>query len=218
MPLRLVVYDATDTAPVAIPRITRGVDGSAEGTGGLTRFWRLGAGLHRGSGRADAALGARSWTEALAWAVAQSDAAGAPIAELQLWGHGGWGYMAMGSERLDAQTSRGALGTEVDALARVLAPGALVWLRCCSAFGTRAGQDFAVSLADTLGARVAGHSYIIGIWQSGTHSVAPGSAAEWDPLEGVERDAHGKTLGAAVSSARAPRTLHCFRPGLPAGW
>jgi hypothetical protein len=218
MPLRLVVYDATDTAPVAIPRITRGVDGSAEGTGGLTRFWRLGAGLHRGIGRAGAAFGARTWTEALTWAAQRAEAAGEPIAELQLWGHGGWGYMAMGSERLSVATSRGALSAEVGALARALAPGALVWLRCCSAFGTRAGHELAVTLADTLGARVAGHSYIIGIWQSGTHSVSPGAAPDWDVLEGVERDAQGAPLGAAVSSARAPRTLHCFRPGLPAGW
>ncbi len=218
MPLRLVVYDATDTAPVAIPRITRGADGSAEGTGGLTRFWRLGAGLHRGVGRASATLGARTWKEALRWAVARADAAGEPIVELQLWGHGGWGYMAMGDGRLDAETSRGTLGPEVDAFAAALAPGALVWLRCCSAFGTRAGQDFAAQLASTLGARVAGHSYIIGIWQSGTHSVAPGASADWDALEGVERDARGAPLGAAVSTARAPRTLHCFRPGLPRGW
>ena len=126
--------------------------------------------------------------------------------------------MAMGDGRLDALTMAGALAPELGALGRALAPGALVWLRCCSAFGTRAGQDFGAKLADTLGARVAGHTYIIGIWQSGTHSVSPGATADWDHLEGVERDGRGAPLGAAMSTGRAPRTLHCLRPGLPAGW
>src|SRR5512140_1257584 len=128
MPLRLVVYDATDTAPVAIPRITRGVDGSAEGPGGLTRFWRMGAALHRGIWRADAATGARTWKEALAWAAARAEGAGQPIDELQIWGHGGWGYMALGETRLDVGTLRAELAPEIGALTRALAPGALVWL------------------------------------------------------------------------------------------
>ena len=216
--LRLIIYDATDTAPVAVPRIVRRPDGAAEGTGGLTRFWRMGAGLHRGIGRASAALGAGSWREALTWAADTATREGTQVSELQLWGHGGWGYMGMGDERLDLTTAAGPLEAETAALARVLAPGALVWFRCCSAFGTADGQTFAAGMAERLRARVAGHSYIIGIWQSGTHSVAPGEAATWDPDEGVLHGAGGAAIGADVSSMNAPRTLHCFRPGLPAGW
>ena len=216
--LRLVIYDATDTAPVAVPRITRRADGAAEGTGGLTRFWRMGAGLHRGIGRASASLGARSWREALRWTADVAAREDEKVHELQLWGHGGWGYMGMGDERLDVATASGDLDGEMTGLARVLAPGALVWFRCCSAFGTAAGQRFATAIAERLGARVAGHTYIIGLWQSGTRSVAPGESAAWDPDEGVLRGADGSPLGADVSSMRAPRTLHCLRPGLPAGW
>ena len=136
-PLRLVVYDRTDTAPLAVPRIERDADGAARGTGGLSRWWRLGAAGHRMAGRASASLGAGSWSEALRWAAAQADARGAPIGELQAWGPrlGLDGGDRQSADRTVASPG-GALGDEVDALARVLAPGALVWLRsACSAFG-----------------------------------------------------------------------------------
>jgi hypothetical protein len=126
--------------------------------------------------------------------------------------------MGLGGERLDVETAAGALARSIERLARALAPGALVWFRCCSAFGTRLGQTFAGEIAARLGARVAGHTHIIGVWQSGTHSVGPGETPAWDANEGVERDANGVPLGAAVSSALAPRTIHCLRPGLPQGW
>lgn len=215
--IRLVVYDRTDTAPLAIPRVERDADGAAHGTGGLTRWWRIGAGLHHGVGRAAGTLGAASWDEALAWAASEAETRGARIAELQAWGHGGWGYMAMGATRLDAGTvgPGGALASRIDALARVLAPGALVWLRCCSAFGNERGRSFARTLSARLGARVAGHTYIIGVWQSGTRSLAPGEDPGWPEGEGIEP---ARTPHAKLSTPSEPRTLTCFRPGLPPGW
>ena len=215
--LRLVVYDRTDTGPLAIPRVERDADGAAHGTGGLTRWWRLGALLHRGALRSSGSLGASTWDEALAWAVAQAETRGAPIAELQAWGHGGWGYMGMGTTRLDVGTVApgGALAARIEALSHVLAPGALVWLRCCSAFGNERGRVFAERLADRVGARVAGHTYVIGVWQSGTHSLAPGEHPRWPSGEGIEP---GATPRALISTPSAPRTLTCLRPGLPAGW
>jgi hypothetical protein len=217
--LRLVVYDRTDTAPVAVPRIARDPDGTARGTGGLSRWWRLGAAGHRIRGRARATTGASSWKEALGWAVAQAEARGAPIDELQAWGHGGWGYMGMGTSRLNSQALTGGLRAEVDALAEVLAPGALVWLRCCSAFGHH-GRHFAERLAERLRARVAGHTYIIGIWQSGTHSLAPGETPSWPAEEGVELSTGTPQTprGARVSAPAEPRTVSFLRGGLPSGW
>jgi hypothetical protein len=215
-PLRLVVYDRTDTGPLAIPRIERDADGAAHGTGGLTRWWRIGAGLHRAA-RASGTLGASRWDEALAWAIAEAQGKGQRIAELQAWGHGGWGYMGMGKTRLDVAAIEpgGELSALVDAFAEVLAPGALVWLRCCSAFGHPRGRELAERLAMRTRARVAGHTYVIGVWQSGTHSVGPGERATWPVEEGVEP---GVVPRALVSSPGAPRTVTCLRPGLPAGW
>jgi len=225
MTLRLVVYDETDTGPIAVPRIERAPDGTARGTGGLTRYWRAGGLLHRGVGRAAGAFGATAWSEAIAWAVDRAERRGEPIAELQAWGHGGWGFMQMGRangaaplHRLDrAALARGsALAPSLDRLRDALAPGALVWLRCCSAFGTQAGRDFAAALADRLERRVAGHTFIIGAWQSGTSSLEPGTAPTWSAEEGVDM-AGGAPRGARVSTYDAPRTVTFLTLGLPSG-
>lgn len=218
-PLKLIVFDATDIGPLAIPRIERNTDGTARGTGGLTRFWRMGAALHRMASRADRTLGATSWREALRWAAGVSQETGRPIGELQAWGHGGWGYMGINGERLDESACSPAsspLAGELDALRDSFAPGALVWLRCCSAFGASAGQRFARALADRLGARAAGHTYIIGAWQSGTHSLAPGGRPSWSDREGIEARPSGPI--AQVSTPFAPSTVTCLHLGLPPGF
>ncbi len=218
-PLRLVVWDATDVAPLRVPRVIRRDDGTAEGTGGLSRWWRLGAGLHRALYRAGATAPASSWEEALRFAIAASERADAPIAELQAWGHGGFGFMRMGESRLDREALGRAskLAPLLDALRARLAKDALVWLRCCSALGAEAGRTFAPELAARLGARVAGHTSIIGEWLSGTHSVAPAESPRWSPEEGTERTREGAVV-ARVSSAGAPNTIFMLRRGLPRGW
>jgi hypothetical protein len=218
----LVVYDATDVrkpgAPI-VPRVVRREDGTAEGTGGLTVFWRLGAVMHLYGLHADGTLGATSWTEALRWAVAFARTRNAKLAELQCWGHGGFGFMRMGATRWDRESlaSKSGLAPEIDALRDVLTDDALVWLRCCSAFGAPAGRSFAPALADRLRARVAGHTFVIGVWQSGTHSLRPGERATWDEGEGIERTRAGAILP-RNSTMTSPRTLACLRMALPRGW
>jgi hypothetical protein len=217
-PLRLVVFDATDTRPVAVPRVERGTDGTARGTGGLTRFWKAGALIHRVVRYASATHGVTTWKEAFEWAVRESQVRGAPIAELQAWGHGGWGYMGMGSTRLDAEALKSAeLAPSIDALSKAMDRSGLVWLRCCSAFGGE-GREFAPRLAERLGVRVAGHTFIIGVLQSGTHSLMPDERAGWSTAEGIERDPRSGLNCARLSSPGAPNTLSCFRLGLPRGW
>ena len=127
--------------------------------------------------------------------------------------------MGMGSDRLDEASLEvgGSLAPSIDSLAQVLAPDALVWLRCCSTFGSARGQSFAQRLSERLGARVCGHTYIIGGWQSGTRSLAPGERPTWDEGEGVETASDGGRR-AMESFADAPRTIHCLRRGLPSGW
>lgn len=216
-PLRLVVYDTTDRG-VGRRSASDGTDGRSGERLGLAPVWWLGASLHRGLARVDGAFGARSWDEALRWAVATADRKGRPIGELQAWGHGGWGGMRMGATHLEEHAlGRDApLAGAIDALiARLAGREALVWLRCCSAFG-RDGRAFAATLADRLGCRVAGHTFVIGFFQSGLHTLAPGSVADWDEDEGVVR--RGKRRAAAVSSPFAPRTITALRLGVPAGY
>jgi hypothetical protein len=222
-PLRLVVYDRTDTRPV-LPWLRSRVatsanpDGTSSGSPGLSPAWWAGTWLHRLAGAADAALGATRWDEALAWAVRVAKERGRPIGSLQAWGHGGWGFMLLGATSLSmgSLAPEHELGTLVDDLRDVLAgPDALVWLRCCSAFGSKAGVSFARAMSRRLGCRVAGHTYIIGLLQSGTHSVRPGGEPAWGPTEGVVLDAAGNALRAKWSGPFEPATISCLRFGLP---
>lgn len=219
-PLRLVVFDATDTPRAALERQkakAASPDGRAMGSPGLSPIWRAGTLLHRLTWAADASLGATSWPEALDWAAATSRERGRPIASLQVWGHGGWGSMAIGPTALDSAALRPghALAAPLDALKGALeGPESLLWLRCCSAFGHSTGQRFAEALAQRLGCRVAGHTHIIGFFQSGTHSLRPGQKASWDAGEGVKK-AGGQAVSALTSTPGAPNTVSCLALGLP---
>ena len=106
----------------------------------------------------------------------------------------------------------------VDGLrAQLAGPEALVWLRCCSAFGATAGRRFAGAAARRLRCRVAGHTYLIGAFQSGTHAVRSGEEPAWDPAEGVTSDAEGRATRAKGSGPFEPATISCLRLGLPEG-
>jgi hypothetical protein len=219
-PLKLVVFDATDTPRAARERRRASgavADGRAMGSPGLSPIWRAGTLLHRLSFAADASLGATSWPGALEWAAAKSRELGRPIGSLQVWGHGGWGSMAIGATDLDRAALRPghALGAALDAFKAALAgPESILWLRCCSAFGHSTGQQFAEALAVRLGCRVAGHTYIIGVFQSGTHSLRPGEKAAWDADEGVKKSG-GRAVAALTSAPDAPNTVSCLALGLP---
>ena len=182
--MRVVVYDRTDR---------------------LAAAWAPGALLYRAAKGVDASRGVSSWDEAIAWLAARP----APIDELQYWGHGTWGRILVDRAPLDAASLH-----RLAPLRGVLAPGALVWLRTCEAFGTAAGHDFARRLADTLGARVAGHTYVIGFYQSGLHALSPGQQPDWSVDEGV---VPGEQT-ARRSARREPRTVTCLHGRIPAGW
>ncbi len=220
-PLRLVAYDPTDDRPVTRwlgERLSGGADGTSSGGPGLSPAWYAGTLLHRLTGAADATLGARTWTEALAWATRTAEERGRPVGSLQVWGHGGWGFMRLGDTRLDEGSLRPehALAPLLDAFrAHLAGPEAALWLRCCSAFGAAAGRRFAVAASRRLQCRVAGHTYIIGPFQSGTHSVRPGQEPAWDPSEGVTCDAGGVAVSPKWSGPFEPATVSCLRLGLP---
>src|SRR5204862_4178123 len=99
-----------------------------------------------------------------------------------------------------------------------LAPDALVWFRSCEVFGARAGHDFAQHLADFLGARVAGHTYIIGYHQSGLHGLAPGMRPDWSPEEGLLEGTADEPRRARWSKPWAPHTITALAGRIPTKW
>ena len=197
--MRLLVYDRTCV-----------IRGRA-----LSTPWAIGARLYRGLGRIDATRGVASWAEALAW-LATHDR----VDEIQYWGHGRWGRAMVGDDVLDARvldTSHGLHAALREVRAR-LAPDALLWFRTCETFGATRGIAFAEALADFLGARVAGHTHVIGVHQSGLHGLAPGARAGWSPAEGLAEGTPADPKRAQPSGRRAPNTITCFDGAVPAEW
>lgn len=201
--LRLMVYDRTCRG-AGWPRI------------GLSHAWRAGASLYSGLGRLDRWRGVSSWQEALAWLVSVDEPR--PVGEVQFWGHGKWGLARVGDEPLDRSCLDAGhlLGSRLAALRRRLVPGALWWFRTCETLGAAAGQDFARALSDVLGATVAGHTFVIGFYQSGLHRLRPGETPGWSPAEGLRRGTPVAPEEALSSSPLAPNTITCLRGSIPA--
>lgn len=202
-PLRLMIYDQT----------CRGQDGRIP----LSYAWQAGDGLYRGLGRLDAAKGASSWPEALEWLASYKD--DRPIAEVQFWGHGRWGCALIDGKPLDARAlaPQSPLHARLEAV-RARMDGGLWWFRTCETLGAIPGQTFAQRWTDFFGGRVAGHTYVIGVWQSGLHSLAAGQKPDWSPSEGLSAgtpEAPKRALGAAPWR---PRTISFLRGTIPDGW
>lgn len=184
----------------------------------LRRAWSVGARLYAALGRVDAHRGARSWIEALTWLTTVSPHE--PIDELQFWGHGRWGLAKIDREELSARSflREHPHRPLLDALGARLAPRALVWFRTCETLGANAGLAFAKTCSEELGARVAGHTFVIGAWQSGLHGLLPGAAPQWDPEEGLRRGTSQSPIEAHTSSAWAPHTIHFMNGRVPEDW
>lgn len=205
--LRLLVFDRTCTGKGLRP--------------GLSHAWAAGRHLYRGLGRVDAARGVASWAEALDWLG--SIEPGAPIAEVQYWGHGRWGRALVADDVLDAAALAPGhpLHRGLSGLRERLLRGrdGLLWFRTCETFGLPRGKRFARALADFLGCRVAGHTYVIGAVQSGLHSLLPGEDPSWPDDEGVVEDHRGPPESAAGRWSRfgEPNTITCFQGRIPDG-
>ena len=202
--LRLLVYDATDKP----------------GERGLRTAWRTGARVYRALGRVDAYFPAQSWAAALSWLATFRDEE--PIAEVQFWGHGKWGAALIADDVFSRATlgQGGATAAALVAIQKRMLPrdGSLVWFRTCETLGAQRGHDFAMQLSETLGARVAGHTYVIAALQSGLHGLKPGARPSWSTTEGLKRGTAEAPEEALWSSAKAPNTVHFMTSEVPDEW
>ena len=206
-PLRLMVFDSTCRGRHGLP--------------GLSHAWGAGQHLYRWLRRFDAARGVTSWGEALAWLGSYGAEAGSEIAEIQFWGHGRWGQARVGDEVLDSAALREGHRHRA-ALERVRARMArgsagLWWFRTCETFGGREGQAFARQWSGFFDCRVAGHTYVIGWWQSGLHSLLPGQTPSWSMDEGLPTGTTAPAM-ALPSRPRAPNTITCLHGKVPEGY
>lgn len=204
-PLRLLVFDATCRGTGVLP--------------GLSHAWSAGSLLYRGLSRLDRARGVADFAEALSW-LAEVEP-GRSIGEIQLWGHGKWGELRLGAERLDLEAfarRHPHHASLAKVRARLAGPEALVWLRTCETFGAAAGLRFAGALTDFFGCRAAGHTYVIGAWQSGLHRLEPGHAPDWSATEGLCEGTASVPVRALASSPVAPNTITFLDGAIPDGF
>jgi hypothetical protein len=203
-PVRLMVFDATCVGRPARP--------------GLSDAWYAGGMLYRALGRFDHARGVRSWSEALTW-LSEVDP-DRPIAEIQYWGHGNWGRVLVDGERLDASAVE-AGHAHRPALERIRArmrPEAQWWFRTCEAFGGDAGHRFARAWTRFFERPAAGHTFIIGYWQSGLHRLGVGERPSWPAEEGLAEGSAADPVRARWSKPWLPHTISCLRGRIPVGW
>jgi hypothetical protein len=202
MGLRLLIFDRTDRR-WGVPR--------------LSAAWRAGASLYRGLGWVDAWRPVSRWSEALDWLVGHGDE---PIDEIQFWGHGNWGCVKIDGVRLDAAALKPGSPhhARLCAIRERMSPGALWWFRTCETFGAEVGHDFARRWTDFFGRRAAGHTYVIGSWQSGLHSLEPGDRPAWPADEGIAAGSAAEPAKAKGSRPWAPNTISFFRSSIPEGY
>ncbi len=201
-PLRLMIYDDTCRGRPGLP--------------GLTHSWIVGGKFYNVLGRLDAWKGCRSWEEALDWLATFEPER--PIAEVQFWGHGKWGRAMIDRQRLDItdlSPASALFHPLLNVRARMTGPDALWWFRTCETFGAKVGHEFARAWTDTLECRAAGHTYIIGPWQSGLHALKPGDEIDWSVDEGLVEGTPDSPKKALWSTARAPNTISCLRGDVP---
>lgn len=209
--LRLMIYDATEK------RWGRFIN--------LSLIWRIGGWLYRLLGRLDRHHGATSWADALVWLGTVEPAW--PIAEIQYWGHGRWGRVLIRDESLDigCLDPQHPLHPHLDRIRNRLVANdptegepARWWFRTCETFGAECGQAFAMAWADFFNCRVAGHTHVIGFYQSGLHSLRPGARPGWSADEGIIEGDADNPQRAAGSRRGMPNRITCFGGRVPDGW
>lgn len=214
-PLRVMVYDKTcTTTPLQVfrgkPRRLRV---------GLSHSWVLGGWLYGRLGRLDRCAGFSDWASALAW-LGEIERERS-IGEIQFWGHGRWGQLLIDGQPLErsavepGHTHHKALSAVRE---RLSGADALWWFRTCETFGAERGHDFARAWTDFMGCRAAGHTYVIGPWQSGLHALEPGAVPHWSTQEGLEQGRPDAPVKAQTSGPRQPNTIHCLQGRVPHGW
>ncbi|NVB43067.1 hypothetical protein G6O69_34915 [Pseudenhygromyxa sp. WMMC2535] len=186
---------------------------------GLSHSWAVGGALYSSLGRLDDWRGFDDWGSALRWLADYPDPR--PIAEVQFWGHGKWGCARVDAERLDLGSlrARHAHHGPLAAIRDRMAPSqSQWWFRTCETFGAAPGQRFAREFVGFMGCRAAGHTYIIGPWQSGLHTLAPGEAPRWSEDEGLVEGTPEEPRLARWSARGEPNTVSFLTGKIPAGF
>jgi hypothetical protein len=216
-----MVYDQTCTRDFPKPRRAGKLLEGAPWPG-LSHSWWVGGVLYSALGRLDDWHGFSNWGAALAWlAEHRGDE---DIAEIQFWGHGKWGSARIDQEALDisvldpSHEHHDKLLAIRERLRRHDGQRPLWWFRTCETFGAQCGHEFARAWAEFFDCRAAGHTYVIGPYQSGLHTIEPGELPRWSVNEGIIEGTAEQPRRARWSTRGEPNTITCLHGTIPAGY
>lgn len=167
----------------------------------LMASWAVGCWLQKLFGLVDDFHGASSWEDALTWL----DTRPGKLTSVQYWGHGSPGGVWLADEPMPFHRLVATLQTKLD-------PRSIVWFRTCSTFQGDVGWAYSKGLADGLGCVVAGHTRIIGLWQSGLHTRRLGQPPSWPMNEGES------TFPLAHLLPMGNNCIFCLVTRIPDGW
>lgn len=156
--------------------------------------------------------GFSSWVEALKWLCSVEP--NKKINSIQFWGHGTPGRVWINGETLSA---RSVLASSEHRkflldLSERMDENAFVWFRSCNVFAGHEGKLFAVTMSKILNCKIAAHTYIVGPWQSGLHTIKPDEKPSWSVEEGIDGEKF------KWSMPWSPNTVFCLTNKFPEEW
>ncbi len=182
----------------------------------LATSWKLGSSLYKTFRMLDKVKGVSSWEKAIDWLIEETKTE--PASMIQFWGHGYPGYALIGHEFLSAYTfDNKVMGEKLRTLGKQLVPETVFWFRTCGTIAGRDGHEFAERFSSEMNCTVAGHTYLIGLWQSGLHTLQAWDKANWPITEGINKKADG-TISLKASHPFAQNTITCLSGNLPVKW
>jgi RHS repeat-associated protein len=104
---------------------------------------------------------------------------GDTIASIQFWGHGGVGYMSVGTDKITSSSF--TPGGSLAKLKPYLTANSKIIFKGCNVFRTQTGKTFAQSASNFFGVTVGGHTQFIGQWgrYPGYQELKPGQTPNW---------------------------------------
>lgn len=158
-----------------------------------------------------------NWQEAFEWILSVEP--DRKINSIQFWGHGSPGRVWINGDALSIRslTEQSQHYIMLKKLKDRMAKDSVIWFRSCNVFSASEGRFFSIAFCQFMQTKIAGHTYIVGPWQSGLHTIKPGQRPSWDLSEGLKKTEDGK-IKKLWSTPWEKNTVFCLNNKIPEGW
>lgn len=141
------------------------------------------------------------------------------IDTIQFWGHGTPGRVWINNDFLSVRSllASSPHRAQLLKLKERVTPETVIWFRSCNVFAGQEGHLFAIAFCQFMNCVIAGHTFIVGPWQSGLHTIRPGERPNWSKEEGLIKKEDG-SVEKVWSKPWSPNTVFCLTGKIPKGW